>query len=68
MRLIEYNKGEEVTGMTLIKLEDMIDTLKRVGEEQKNPDMFMLIGFISGMVEKTPKYIVPDELIEQFKR
>lgn len=54
--------------MTLIKLEDMIDTLKRVGEEQKNPEMFMLIGFLSGMVEKTPKYIVPDELIEQFKR
>lgn len=54
--------------MTLIKLEDMIDTLKKVGEEQKRPDLFMTIGFISGMVKRTPKYIIPDELIEPFKQ
>jgi len=54
--------------MTLIKLEDMTDTLKKVGEEQSRPDLFMLIGFIAGMVERTPKYIIPDELLEPFKQ
>ena len=54
--------------MTLIKLEDMIDTLKKAGEEQNRPDLFMMIGFISGMVEKTPKYVIPDELLEPFKQ
>lgn len=54
--------------MTLIKLEDMIDTLKKVGEEQNRPDLFMMIGFISGMVEKTPKYVIPDEFLEPFKQ
>ena len=54
--------------MTLIKLEDMTDTLKKVGKEQNSPDLFMLIGFIVGMVERTPKYIIPDELLEPFKQ
>ena len=54
--------------MTLIKLEDMTDTLKKVAEEQGRPDLFMLIGFITGMVERTPKYIIPDELLEPFKQ
>ena len=54
--------------MTLIKLEDMTDTLKKVGEEQNSPDLFMLIGFITGMVERTPKYVIPDELLEHFKQ
>lgn len=54
--------------MTLIKLEDMTDTLKKAGEEQNSPDLFMLIGFIAGMVERTPKYIIPDELLEPFKQ
>lgn len=54
--------------MTLIKLEDMTDTLKKVGEERNSPDLFMLIGFIAGMVERTPKYIIPDELLEPFKQ
>lgn len=54
--------------MTLIKLEDMTDTLKKVAEEQGRADLFMMIGFISGMVEKTPKYIIPDELLESFKQ
>lgn len=54
--------------MTLIKLEDMTDTLKKVGEEQNSPDLFMLIGFIAGMVKRTPKYIIPDELLEPFKQ
>lgn len=54
--------------MTLIKLEDIIDTLKKVGEEQRNPNMFAMIGFISGMVERTPKYVIPDELLEPFKQ
>lgn len=54
--------------MTLIKLEDIIDTLKKVGEEQNNPNMFAMIGFISGMVERTPKYVIPDELLEPFKQ
>ena len=54
--------------MTLIKLDDITDTLKRVGEEQNNPNMFTMIGFISGMVERTPKYVIPDELLEPFKQ
>ena len=54
--------------MTLIKLEDMTDTLKKVAEEQKRADLFMMIGFISGMVDRTPKYIIPDELLEPFKQ
>lgn len=54
--------------MTLIKLEDITDTLKKVGEEQKNPNMFAMIGFISGMVERTPKYVIPDKLLEPFKQ
>ena len=54
--------------MTLIKLEDMTDTLKKVGEEQSRPDLIMLIGFIAGMVEKTPRYVIPDELLEPFKQ
>lgn len=53
--------------MTLIKLEDITDTLKKVGKEQRNPNMFAMIGFISGMVERTPKYVIPDELLEPFK-
>lgn len=43
-------------------------TLKKVGEEQKNPNMFAMIGFILGMVERTPKYVIPDDLIEPFKQ
>jgi len=54
--------------MTLIKLEDMTDTLKKVGEEQSRPGLIMLIGFIAGMVEKTPRYVIPDELLEPFKQ
>ena len=54
--------------MALIKLEDITDTLKKVGEEQSNPNMFAMIGFISGMVERTPKYVIPDELLEPFKQ
>lgn len=54
--------------MTLIKLEDMTDTLKKVAEEQGRADLFMMIGFISGMVDRTPKYIISDELLEPFKQ
>ena len=54
--------------MTLIKLEDMTDTLKKVGKEQSRPDLIMLIGFIAGMVENTPRYVIPDELLEPFKQ
>lgn len=54
--------------MTLIKLEDMTDTLKKVAEEQGRADLFMMIGFISGIVDRTPKYIIPDELLEPFKQ
>ena len=54
--------------MTLIKLEDMTDTLKKVAEEQGRADLFVMIGFISGMVDRTPKYIIPDELLEPFKQ
>ena len=43
-------------------------TLKKVGEEQKNPNMFAMIGFILGMVERTPKYVIPDDLLEPFKQ
>lgn len=54
--------------MTLIKLEDMTNTLKKVAEEQGRSDLFVMIGFISGMVEKTPRYVVPDELLKPFKQ
>lgn len=54
--------------MTLIKLEDMTSTLKKVAEEQGRSDLFVMIGFISGMVEKTPRYVIPDELLEPFKQ
>ena len=47
--------------MTYIKLDDVLSTLKRVGEEQKRPDLYAMIGFIIGMFERTPKY----ELSEQ---
>lgn len=42
--------------MTFIKLEDVLDTLKRVGDEQQRPDLYAMIGFVAGLFEKTPKY------------
>ena len=55
--------------MTLIKLEDMTSTLKKAAEEGQNPAyLSMVIGFIAGMVEKTPRYVIPDELLEPFKQ
>lgn len=55
--------------MTLIRIEDMTSTLKKVADEGKNSAyLSMVIGFISGMVEKTPRYVIPDELLEPFKQ
>lgn len=55
--------------MTLIKLEDMTSTLKKVAEEGQNSAyLSMVIGFIAGMVERTPRYVIPDELLEPFKQ
>ena len=35
-------------------------TLKKVADERKDPNLYMMVGFISGMVDKAPKYEVPD--------
>ena len=47
--------------MTYIKLDDVLSTLKRVGDEQKRPDLYAMIGFIIGMFERTPKYELPEQ-------
>ncbi len=55
--------------MTLIKLEDMTNTLKKAAEEGENSAyLSMVIGFIAGMVERTSRYVIPDELLEPFKQ
>ena len=54
--------------MTLIKLEDMTDTLEKAGKDLGRPDLLMMIGFITGLVERTPKYVIPDELLNKFAK
>ena len=46
--------------MTLINPEHLTKTLKKVADERKDPNLYMMVGFISGMVDKAPKYEVPD--------
>ena len=48
--------------MIMIAPKHLTDALKKVADERKDPNLYMMIGFISGMVDKAPKYEVPDEV------
>ena len=52
--------------MTLINPQHLTDTLIKVADEQKNPDLYAMAGFIAGMVERAPKYEIPDGVANVF--
>ena len=54
--------------MTFIKLEDITNTLKKAADEQKNHELYAMIGFVIGMVERVPKYYLPEDVLEGIQK
>ena len=52
--------------MTLIKADDLYNALMKIGQEKSRPDLYMLAGFLQGMVDKAPRYEIPDNLLKPF--
>ena len=53
--------------MKLINADDLYKTIKQTIEDSRSSSLYFLIGFISGFINDSPKYDIPDEIAEQYK-